>query len=173
MRDNSKGRAEAYCFTHGRVADFANLLGSGQEGFVWKTTANSAIKVFDRVANFNTELHCYEILKEHNVSEIDGFTIPILLESDAKLLVIEMSIVSPPYILDFGKAYVNFPPEFSEEVMADYEAEREEWFEGNWPLVESVVGSLQSYGIFYWDARPGNINCYGHPNAKKQAKSNP
>ncbi len=103
VKNNSKKRAEAYCHANDKVADFVNLLGSGQEGFVWKTDQNSAIKVFDRISNFKTELRCYEILKEHDVSELDGFTIPILLGSDKELRVIEMSIVSPRTSLTSAK----------------------------------------------------------------------
>lgn len=66
-----------------------------------------------------------------------------------------MSIVSPPFVLDFGKSYVGQRPDFSEEVMADYEAERQELFDGNWELVQVVISSLRSIGIFYGDARPG------------------
>jgi hypothetical protein len=161
---DSRDRALAYCHANDRLPDFANLLGTGQEGFVWKTSENSAIKVFDRSRNFETELACYEILGGHNVTEIEGFTIPLLIGSDATLRVIEMSIVAPPYILT-GKAYINFPPDFSPEVLEEYQSEREEWFEGNWDLVQSAVGSLEGYGIFYWDARPGNINCKNHPEA--------
>lgn len=147
--------------------DFDSLLGNGEEGFVWRTSHDSAIKVYDagRLRNFSTELACYEILADNNVTELEGFTIPYLVGSSEELLVLELSIVSAPYVLDFGKAYINVPPDFSEEVLADYDAEREEMFEGNWDLAQCVVGALQWFGIFYADARPSNINCQGHPEA--------
>ena len=163
--ENSRSRATEYCSSRHSLPDFDNLLGTGQEGFVWRTDQDSAIKVYDRFANFERELRCYEILKRNGIFEIDGFTIPELLGYDADLLVLEMSIVAPPYILDFGKAYVGSKPEFPTEVMEDYDAEREDWFEGNWPLVQSALSSLEVYGIYYSDARPGNINCADHPRA--------
>ncbi|MEM9369167.1 MAG: hypothetical protein AAGD07_24560 [Planctomycetota bacterium] len=161
----ARDRATAYCAAREIVPDFANLLGMGQEGSVWPTSRKTAIKVFDRESNFQTELVCYEILREHSVWELDGFTIPQLVDSDNDFLIVEMTIVSPPFILDFGKAYINQRPDFEESVMEDYEAERCEWFEGNWDLVCSAVSSLEAYGIFYCDARPGNIDCRNHPHA--------
>lgn len=154
-----------YGLANDTTVDFHSLLGTGQEGYVWKTDRDSAIKVFDRANNFDRELGCYEILAGLQVSEINGFTVPELIGSDASLRIVEMSIVSPPYILDFGKAYIGRPPDFSSDQMAEYDAEREEWFEGNWDLVQSAVLLLRSYGIYYWDARPGNINCRNHPDA--------
>ena len=150
--------------THVEI-DFQTLLGTGQEGFVWKTARNSAIKVFERQGNFDRELQCYKILQDLAINDINGFTVPELYGSDSELRVIEMSIVAAPFLLDFGKAYVGCPPEFSSEVMDDYNTEREELFEGNWDLVQSAIGRLRSYGIYYSDARPGNINCFGHPRA--------
>lgn len=124
-------RASAYCEKFDSFPDFDNLLGTGQEGSVWPTANDTAIKVFDREQNFNSELGCYQILQENNVFEIDGFTIPHLIGSDKELLVVEMSIVSPPFILDFGKAYINRRPDFDEAVIEYYRQERSEMFEEN------------------------------------------
>ncbi|MEM8912921.1 MAG: hypothetical protein AAGC97_14230 [Planctomycetota bacterium] len=77
-----------------------------------------------------------------------------------------MTIVAPPFILDFGKAYIHRRPDFDAIVMEEYRQERREWFEGNWDLVESAVSGLEALGIYYWDARPGNIDCRNHPSAK-------
>jgi len=154
IEDDPKVRAASYGKANYIAIDFHNLLGSGQEGFVWKTDRDSAIKVFDRLENFERELECYQILKKYEVSELVGFTIPEMIGSDCDLRILEMSIVSPPYVLDFGKAYIGIPPDFSEEIVAAYEEEREEWFEGNWELVQSVVSALRRLGIHYWDARP-------------------
>ncbi|MEM7477033.1 MAG: hypothetical protein AAF483_18775 [Planctomycetota bacterium] len=78
------------------------------------------------------------------------------------MLVIEMTIVEPPYILDFGKVYFDDrKPDFSPEVLADYEAECAEWFGENWSVVQSALSSLESFGILYVDARPSNLDCTG------------
>ncbi|TWU06236.1 hypothetical protein [Stieleria varia] len=165
LKEDANERAKEFCKLREMTLDQAHLLGQGQEGYVWSTSNESAVKVFERARNFETELECYQILHNESVHELDGFTIPRLLDHDNELQVIEMTIVSPPFLLDFGKAYIGRRPDFTEEVMSDYESDREELFEGNWPLAWGVVSSLEKYGIYYWDARPGNINCKGHPDA--------
>jgi hypothetical protein len=74
------------------------------------------------------------------------------------LQVIEMTFVTPPFLLDFGKTYLDFPPDFSPEVLADWERERRSLFEpGQWDIVQAVLAELASIGIHYYDAKPGNI----------------
>ncbi len=161
-------RATSYGEANNIVVDFANLLGTGQEGYVWKTNRNTAVKVFDLKKNFDTELGCYEILEENDVRDILGFAIPQYVNCDHDLMIVEMSIVSSPYILDFGKAYLRKRPDFSPEVLHDYEKEREDWFEGNWDLVSSAIAVLERFEIYYMDARPGNINCDNHPHSVRK-----
>lgn len=165
--DDSKKRASEYCRSRSIDADFDNLLGTGQEGYIWKTTpSDSAIKVYDKLGNFEREIECYRILDEHNVAVIEGFNVPQLLGNDESLRVIEMTIVSAPYILDFGKAYVHQRPDcYTPEQLAEADALSEELFEGNWTLVESAIHKLECIGIYYVDANPRNIDCTGHPKA--------
>jgi hypothetical protein len=69
-----------------------------------------------------------------------------------------MTIVSPPCILDFGKAYVDAPPEYSPEALAEAEsAERDLFSEDEWKQVRLVRAALRRFGIHYFDARPSNI----------------
>jgi hypothetical protein len=69
-----------------------------------------------------------------------------------------MSIVSPPCLLDFGKAYVDSPPDYTAEALAEAEqAERELFTEDQWKQVRLARAALKRYGIFYFDARPSNI----------------
>ena len=71
---------------------------------------------------------------------------------------IEMTIVFPPCILDFGKAYVDQPPDYSAEALAEAEqAERELFSDEEWKQVRLVRAALLRYGIHYFDARPSNI----------------
>ena len=73
-------------------------------------------------------------------------------------IAIEISIVRPPYLLVFGKAYLDQPPDFSPEVLADWEAEKSALFEtGQWETVRSLIGQLRTLGIYYFDAKPANI----------------
>jgi hypothetical protein len=116
------------------------------------------MKVFERAENFENELRCYEILADRGVREIYGYAIPRLLDSSRELLVIEMEIVEPPYILDFGKAYFKRQlPKFSAEVMRETrEAQMELWGD-YWPEIRKILSRLESYGIYHTDPKPGNI----------------
>ena len=109
-RDECEQRAKLYCEKRFCEPLFNSQLGWGQEGYVWETSQRSAIKVYreNGEINFNREFRCYRILAEHGITELKGFNIPQMIDSESRLLVIEMTIVSAPYILDFGKA--NFAP---------------------------------------------------------------
>jgi hypothetical protein len=56
-------------------------------------------------------------------------TFPQLVRVDDQLLVIEMSIVDRPFVLDFAGAYLDAPPEFSESIWEEWEAQKREQFE--------------------------------------------
>jgi hypothetical protein len=68
-----------------------------------------------------------------------------------------MTVVTRPFILDFASASLDKPPDFSEEVLADWQAEKAEQFEQRWPEVQGILRSLESLGIFLIDVHPGNI----------------
>lgn len=82
-------------------------------------------------------------------------------DSDDDLLVIEMDIVSPPFLLDFGKCYLDRKPDYSPEVWEDWQRDHEEMWEGRWKLVRRLVWQLEKYGIYHIDPRPGNIRFAG------------
>ena len=61
-------------------------------------------------------------------------------------------------LLDFGKAYLNTPPDYSPEVLADADEMGRELFDDRWPEVQKVVAELADLGIYYYDTRPSNID---------------
>ena len=149
-------RAKLFCEQSG--IHFTNALGHGIDGNVWQTSRQSALKVFAREDTYQRERDCYRRLFENDVSILAGFDVPELKDYSNLLLAIEMSVVSPPCILDFGKAYVDSPPEYSAEALAEAEeAERELFTAEQWKQVRLVRAALRRYGIHYFDARPSNI----------------
>jgi hypothetical protein len=132
-------------------------LGSGMDGAVWKTNRETAIKAFERQANYTVELECYKRLATASISEIGQFSVPRLIGYDDELWVIEITIVEPPFILDFGKCYLDRPPDYSAEVLANDEERNREVFEDRWPEVKSLLWALRQHGIYYMDPKPGNI----------------
>ena len=83
--------------------------------------------------------------------------VPQLVNFDDRLLVIEMTIVSLPFVLGFGGAYLDRPADYTPEVWADWRAMKSEAFESNWPAVQTILAEFESYGIFIADVNPANI----------------
>ena len=164
MIDNAEllARADQYAHSKGISIVRKDMLGYGSDGNVWRSSAKSAIKALNRPESYVVELECYRRLKTADVREICGFNVPILEGWDDTLLVIEMTIVQPPYLLDFGKVYLDNPPTYlyDEQMIANATAEWRERFGRRWTKVNSAVGMLKKYGIYYFDPRPGNI-CFG------------
>ena len=134
------------------------LLGYGIDGNVWQTSRLSALKVFRRQETYQRERDSYRRLLENGVRRLAGFDLPELLDYDNRHWAIEMTIVSPPCVLDFGKAYVDVQPDYTSEALAEAEAaERELFTDDEWKQVRLVRAALLNYGIHYYDARPSNI----------------
>ena len=152
-----ESRRQCYAESHSIAIDPEDRLGFGTDGAVWRTNRDTAVKVFEREENYCRERDSYQRLMEQEIISIDGFAVPRLNDCDDELLVVEMDIVSPPFVLDFGKCYLDIRPDFSPEVMADWEAEQRELREERWPAVQSILGRLEQVGIYYQDVRPGNI----------------
>ena len=136
-------------------------LGHGFNGTVWATSGKrySAIKVFRRQESYANERDVYLRLQEDRVVAVRGVAVPQLLDFDDELGAIEMSIVSPPYVLDFADAALDTPPDFPEEVWEERESHWACAFESSWPMVRALRDELaERYGIHLMDLRPENIN---------------
>jgi hypothetical protein len=76
--------------------------------------------------------------------------------------------VQPPYLLDFGKAALNRPPDYLQDPK-DLRRFQSQWnseFGDRWPEVNAILYTLQSkFGIYYLDPRPQNI-CFDDPESE-------
>lgn len=72
-------------------------------------------------------------------------------------MAIEMEVVSPPFCLDFGGAYLDQPPDYSPEVWRDWEKSKSEDFQENWPAVKNILATFETFGVYIADVNPGNI----------------
>jgi hypothetical protein len=139
-------------------------LGGGVHGKVFFVRGNAApggtaIKVFYHEEFFHRELLAYERLREAGVREVLGLAVPQLIRADGELLVLEMTVVERPYLLDFAGAYLDeTAPLFDEEVWEMWEADKREKFGDRWPEVKAVLAALEdNYGIHMLDVNPGNV----------------
>ncbi len=119
--------------------------------------AKVALKVLRWSEAYEREKQVYARLRQAGAGSVLGFNVPQLLASDDELRVLEMTIVRPPFILDFAGAYLDARPQFPEEVWRDWEAEKREQFEERWPTVQALLDAFEALGIYLLDVSPGNI----------------
>lgn len=147
-----------YARLHSLKFNVKGQLGEGTDGAVWATSNNSAIKVISREKTFDTELRCYLRLMHRRVSEIDGLAVPRLIEYDRNLQIIEMTLVQPPYLLDFGKAYIDEPAPYTPEQLNEWRQHWRQFFpKSDIPRVHRILRILKAHGIDYVDPKPWNI----------------
>lgn len=137
-------------------------IGFGIHGIVFMVEGNAelgtaALKVHSAREPYVREREVYERLREMGVTEIRGFDVPSLLDCDDELLALKMTLVMPPFVLDFAGAYLDFPPQFSDEVWADWERKNQEQFGGDWPMAQIILDDLRDIGIHMLDPSPSNI----------------
>jgi hypothetical protein len=152
-------RAQQYAELSKITLDWERPLGNGTDGAVWKSNVKTAVKVLERERGYYNERDAYLRLQEFGFTEeIDGFWIPKLVAYHDELWTIEMDFITKsPYILDFAKVRIDRPPDFSEEVLADYDKKNQELFQHHWPEVQRLMASLESIGIYYLDPQLDNI----------------
>ena len=154
-----------------RSREFANRngltlgdqLGAGVQGIVFSAKSQSeegrlAVKAHKQEPDYWRERDAYSRLKEHGINTLRGCNVPELIAYDDELWIIEMTVVSRPFVLDFGGAFLDGAPEFADEILAEWRAEKQEQFGSRWPEVQAIIRELQTYGIFLIDVNPGNIS---------------
>jgi hypothetical protein len=109
----SQARLEQYCRRH--TITVSAPLGFGKDGTVWRTSVGTALKIHLLAESYATEVRAYIRLRERDIEAIAGFQIPFLLDFEHDLFAIEMSIVSPPYLLDFASAILDRPSDLIED----------------------------------------------------------
>jgi hypothetical protein len=154
-------KAEDYVQDKGHRIVRKARLGGGTDGEVWRSTRPSAIKVVIGPKNYQDELESYRRLNAANLYHLNGFDIPRLVARDDRLQIIEMSIVQPPYLLDFGKVYFDHPPtDVYDDPTQRLEADVKANFGPNAPAVSRLLYALRErVGIWYADPKPANIDC--------------
>lgn len=138
-------------------------LGTGVQGNVFVVKLQSslfdtALKIHSREIEYRRERNVYLRLREYDVTLIRGCNVPYLLAHDDELLILEMTIVQRPFVLDFGGAYLDYPPDFPDDVLAEWEREKREQYGERWPEVQAILRELEGFDIYMIDVHPGNIS---------------
>jgi hypothetical protein len=135
-----------------------NPLGSGMDGIVYSTAQGTAIKIFDREASFQTELKVYRRLRRFGVEVICGLNVPQLVNWHLELQIIEMSLVRPPYILDFAKATVGKRIRFDRMVVREWHRRVRSDFGSRWRDAMNVYDYMaRHFHIYLLDLNPRNL----------------
>jgi hypothetical protein len=136
-------------------------LGFGIHGSVFQALSKSgvdvAIKHHTDVDPFLRELDAFYRLDEYHINEVCGFAVPQLLNVDEELRILEMTIVTRPFILDFGGAYLDVKPAFTAEIWEEWEAKRREEYGERWPIVRRILDAFEDMDIYIIDVHPSNI----------------
>jgi len=161
-REDIERRASSYAERH-QIAITA-ALGYGKDGTVYsamgRDSGPSAIKSFGRREPFERERAVYERLASHGIGgeqTVLGHSVPMLRGSDDSLLVLEMTLVERPFVLDFASATLDEPPAFPEEVWVERLAHYREIFGDHWPTVRQIVAAFGSVGVHLLDLSLNNI----------------
>ncbi|MCG8421710.1 MAG: hypothetical protein MJE77_27645 [Proteobacteria bacterium] len=149
--------AKCRLYVHSRKIDILEPLGRGDQGEVFATTRRTAIKALHHDVDYRRERDVYLRLRERGVNAIRGCAVPQLQGFDDDLLVVEMTIVRPPCLVDFASAYLDTRPEFPPDVVAAEQMRHRETFGETWPLVAEIIEQLAGLGIHLMDISAGNI----------------
>ena len=152
----------ALAYAAPRQLRVAERLGFGIHGMIFvaehkSKAGKTAIKAHRAVEPYRRERAVYERLKQAGVTEVLGFHVPQFIQADDGLRILELSIVTRPFLLDFAGAWLGAPPEFSDEVRAEWVAGMREQFEARWPAVQTVLAALEEWDIHMVDVSPNNI----------------
>lgn len=153
-------KANAYATRRGLTV--GEGLGFGIHGIVVLLKSEeqpgaTALKVHHSVEFYRRECEVYERLMGERCTGIRGFRVPQLLRFDDELLGLEMTVVAAPHVLDFAGAYLDFPPQFSEEIWAEWERKNQEQFGDDWAMAQIILDDLRDMGIHMIDPSPSNI----------------
>src|SRR5947209_7799465 len=138
MDEELHSLARQYALT--RRITLGKRLGFGVHGIVFAAEDNAkpgffAVKFHREASAFDRECRAYQRLREKHVARVLGFNVPQLLRFDEESNAIEMTIVRRPFLLDFADARLDQAPDFSDDVLQQWEKDKQEIFGEKWAEV--------------------------------------
>jgi hypothetical protein len=116
-----------------RNLELAERLGFGIHGIVYSAEnkvvpGKTALKALREPEFYEREIEAYQRLRDEGVQKILGFHVPALLDCDDELCVIEMTLVTRPFVLDFAGASMVRLPDFPPETWEEWEQQKRDQF---------------------------------------------
>lgn len=150
-------RARAYAARNG--VELRDRLGFGKDGTVWATDRRSAVKALRHADPYRREVAAYRRLGERGVADVNGLRVPQMIRFDDEMLAFEMTIVHPPFMLDFASAYLDDDaPQFPPDVYQEWRERLAEEFGADWPRARLVLARLAGFGVHVLDPHPRNMD---------------
>ena len=94
LRDQLMQKAAEFALERGR--SLTRFLGDGNDGAVWESDQQTAIKALERRDSYFRERDSYLRLRDLSIVDIQGFAVPWLIDHDDTKQVVEMTVVFPP-----------------------------------------------------------------------------
>ena len=140
-------------------ASVEDRYGSGKDGTVFASSRNTAVKVHAYRDRFEKEVQVYERLASEGVTQVLGANVPKLIQFHSELMVLEITVVKRPFVIDFATSSLDMPPDFTDEVWQVWREQREEEFGSYWPHAARIFDYLKKrHGIWHLDFSPRNVD---------------
>lgn len=121
------------------------VLGWGLDGVVYaRRDPTAAIKIHSQEQGFRKELAVYRRLLNRRVEKFMGFEVPTLMGCSEQHRVLELSIVKPPFLLDFAAATVDEPHDFTPDAMEMWWQKVLDDFGDDFPIARDVFYGLST-----------------------------
>lgn len=85
------------------------FLGDGNDGAVWESNQQTAIKAIERRDSYFRERDAYLRLQDLEIVDLQGFAVPWLIGFDDTKQIVEMTVVFPPCILAIASVSARSP----------------------------------------------------------------
>jgi hypothetical protein len=162
MLTSAQYREKAERYAARRLSRVVGTLGAGKDGTVFQMTRSAAVKIHDRSDAFTQELSIYLRLHECKASFCAGFKMPRLLGFAEDLNAIEMTIVHPPYVVDFASAVLDRPYDFNEDTLDYWHEKIRDQFDDRATDAMYLVEQLgEQFGVYLYDIHRHNIKFRG------------
>lgn len=154
-------KARRYAARSGRTI-LDDDLGEGIDGVVVLIGSdvqpqNSVLKLHFEERAYLRERDAYRHFQELKLENICGCEVPQLIGFDDEELAIEMTVVKPPFVLDFAQAFLFWPPEFPDDFWeATYEKWREQ-FGDDWGKASAILDAFEAIDVYMLDPNPHNF----------------
>ncbi len=156
-------RILADLFASRRSDRIAHVLGAGKDGTVFSTQARAVVKIYASVGRLDNALRVYERLRDFDVEEVCGHKVPRLRAYDRALFALEMTHVSPPYVIDFAASALDRPV-YDESRTQEWLAQISEDFGQKAEQALAVYHTLRRrYGIYHYDLSLANLTFASEP----------